>query len=105
MLGNPTYYYASIRKIVVAFARVFNDIRIDRTASNGTVTQTIKVPLTYGPKEHWYYRLLQDPEAGTRNQTNVMMVVPRMSYEVTGLNYDSERKLPNTGRTYAISKE
>jgi len=102
MLGNKNYYNASIRKVAIAFAKLFADIKIDRYRNDGTLADTIAVPLAFGSKEHWYYRLQQDPEAGTLDQTNVMMTVPRMSYEITGLTYDSERKFQSTGRNYAI---
>ena len=100
MLGNVNYYNASIRKIAVAFARLFSDITIDHYASDGSVAETIKIPLDYSSKERWFYRLAQDPNAGSEDQAQVAIVLPRMSYEITGISYDSERRLQSLGRVY-----
>ena len=97
MLSNDPFYWGSIRKVVAAFGSLFSDIHIVRTSTDGNTTKTIKVPLTYGPKEKWLYRRLQDPMPGVDDQ--VEMVLPRMSFEVIGYQYDSNRKLTSTGRT------
>ena len=44
MLGN-TFYHETIRKCVVGFGTIFNDIHITRKDSAGNVTQSMKVPL------------------------------------------------------------
>ncbi len=102
MLGNANYYNATIRKVVVAFAKLFSDISIDQIDSSGNVVDTIKVPLSWGPKQRYIYRLAQDPNAGSMDQAQVAIVLPRMSYEITGISYDSERKLPSMGRVYQV---
>ena len=45
------FYHESLRKIVVAFGTIFNNINIQRKDSSGNVVQSIKVPLAYSPKE------------------------------------------------------
>jgi T4-like virus Myoviridae tail sheath stabiliser len=77
-----------LRRYLLAFGSFFDSIYVTRDAQ-GVETQRILVPLQYGPKEKWLVRLTQDPEL-TRG---VSQVVPRMSYELTGVAYDPSRKL------------
>jgi len=57
-----TYFYnESMRKMTIAFGQIFNNIQIKRKDSNGTVIQTIRVPLAYAPKEKFLVRLDQQP--------------------------------------------
>lgn len=86
---SQTFYNGSIKAYVVAFGALFNDIYITRVNTDGTEAQRLKVPLAYGSKELWLTRLRQDPNL-TRN---VGMKLPRMGFSMTGLNYDSSRKL------------
>ena len=43
MLGDY-FYHESLRKIIVAFGTIFNNIHIHRKDSNGNVVQSLKVP-------------------------------------------------------------
>ncbi len=62
MLGNATFYNRTIRKIVVAFGTVFNDIYLVRYTKDGlTAKETIKVPLNWGAKEKYITRITSDP--------------------------------------------
>jgi hypothetical protein len=91
MLNGQTFYHGAIRKTIVAFGRLFSDIKIERQLKDGTETvdQTLAVPLSYAPKEKWLVRIEQDP-----NLTNhTYIALPRMSFEITGYAYDSTRKL------------
>jgi hypothetical protein len=101
MLSHKPFYYQSIRKIVAAFGTLFNDMQIERTNSAGDVVKTLKIPLIYGPKEKWFIRGEQDPGAGDISDETgakrVQVTWPRMSYEMVGMNYDSNRKLTSTG--------
>jgi hypothetical protein len=53
------FYNESIRKLIVAFGSLFNNIRISSTNSSGD-EQFIKVPLSYGPKEKFIRRIEED---------------------------------------------
>jgi hypothetical protein len=68
---------------------VFNDIYINRLDNNEEVRQTLKIPLTYGPKDKVLARLEQNPQMD--NQVGI--VLPRISFEMTSLEYDPTRKL------------
>ena len=55
------FYHESLRKVVVAFGTIFNNIIIHRTDADGSVLQRLKVPLSYSPKEKFLTRLEQQP--------------------------------------------
>ena len=92
MLNSNVYYHGIIRKCIVGFGSLFSDIYIDRREGDsvtGTVIQRLQSPLAYAPKEKWIVRLDQD----TSLENNVYTTLPRMSFEITGYNYDSQRKV------------
>jgi len=88
MFGR-TWNHDSLRKYIIVFGTVFNDIYLNRLSATNEVLQTLKVPLTYGPKDKVLARLDQNPEL--LNQVGI--VLPRISFEMTSLEYDSTRKL------------
>lgn len=88
MFGR-TWNHDSLRKYIIVFGTVFNDIYINRLSATGEVLQTLKVPLTYGPKEKVLARLDQNPTMDNQ----VAIVLPRISFEMTSLEYDATRKL------------
>tara|TARA_R100000152_G_C6780923_1_gene214409 strand:- start:913 stop:1725 length:813 start_codon:yes stop_codon:yes gene_type:complete len=87
MLG--TYFYHEIlRKTIIAFGTLFNDIHIQHDdRSGGTISET-KVPLIYGPKQKFLAKLEQQEELSKA----VALTLPRMSFEMSGMSYDSSRK-------------
>ena len=94
MLGNR-FYNQSLRKLIIAFGQVFNNIVIQRTNKTGGVTARIKVPLAYAPKEKFMVRLDQQANLNSREFATSL---PRMGFEITGLNYDPTRKLNTMGQ-------
>ena len=92
MLNNNVFYHGIIRKTIVAFGSLFSDIYIDRRQGdsvNGETYQRLQIPLAYAPKEKWIVRIDSDPNL--ENHTYVSL--PRMSFEINGYSYDSQRKL------------
>jgi hypothetical protein len=89
MLGNRQFYHETVRNIIVGFGTLFNDIHIVRKDNNGSITQSMKVPLAYGPKQKWLARLDQD--AGL--DSKVAITLPRLGFEIQNLTYDPARKL------------
>ena len=88
MLG--TYFYnESIRKCIIAFGSLFNDIYNERKDSAGAAVQTLKVPLAYGPKQKFIIRLEGDPGLDQK----VAITLPRIGFEISALEYAPERKL------------
>ena len=88
MFGR-TWNHDSLRKYIIVFGTVFNDIYINRLSNTGEVLQTLKVPLTYGPKDKILSRLEQSP----RLDNQVGIILPRISFEMTTMEYDPTRKL------------
>ena len=89
MLGNRQFYHETVRNIIVGFGTLFNDIHIVRKDNNGSITQSMKVPLAYGPKQKWLARLDQD--AGL--ESKVAITLPRLGFEIQNMAYDPARKL------------
>ena len=88
MLGQ-SFYHETIRKIIVAFGSMFNEVTIVRKNNSGVVTQTMKVPLAYGPKQKFLTRLNDDPNLTKQ----VAVTLPRLGFEIGSLSYDPSRKL------------
>lgn len=89
MFSTAHFYHRIIRKMVVSFGTLFNDIRLVRYNKAGTVEiERIIVPLQYAQKEKFYQRITQDPEL----TKEVQMTLPRMSFELTNISYDPLRK-------------
>ena len=88
MLGQQ-FYHETMRKIVVSFGTLFNNIQIVRKNSTGAIVQSMKVPLAYGPQQKFLARLNADPALGAK----VAVTLPRLGFEMTGITYDPTRKL------------
>lgn len=89
MLGQNHFYHETIRRTVIAFGSIFNDIDVRRTDGSGQVVQSLKVPLAYGPKQKFLARLYENPSLTNTHQ----LTLPRMGFEISGFNYDSQRKV------------
>lgn len=101
MLGS-NFYNGTIRKYVALFGALFNDIQIDRyDYSTNTVTETIKVPLSYGPKERYIARLEENPDL--LREAN--MVLPRIAFQIKGINYAPDRKLNTLIKNRAVTTD
>jgi hypothetical protein len=98
MFGS-SFYHGTLRKYVIVFGNMFNGIYVQRLDQSETVIQTLKVPIAYGPKEKFLVRLSQDPDL----DQDVAISLPRIGFEMTGINYASNRKLPSTQKNVKIS--
>ena len=86
------YFFNEIlRKTIIGFGTLFNGIAIKQDGS------VVKVPLAYGPTQKFLARLEQAPNLSQATQISL----PRMSFEFTGLTYDSSRKVTTT-QTIAV---
>ena len=87
------YFYNEIlRRTVIAFGSLFNGIEIKHTDSSDNIVSVIKVPLAYGPTQKFLARLDQSADLSKK----VQITLPRMSFEFTGLTYDSTRQVTTT---------
>ena len=91
-----TYYHGVLRKYIILFGTLFNDIYINRKGltTDQDYAQTIKVPLSYGPKEKFLARVDSDPSFARPTA----IVLPRMSFEIVDISYSPDRKLPKINK-------
>lgn len=82
------FYYEAIRKTVIAFGTLFNNIYIKHKNNSGEVVSTLKVPFAYGPTQKFLARLEQSPNLNKK----IQITTPRISMEIVGLTYDASRK-------------
>ena len=86
------YFYNEIlRKTIIGFGTLFNGLSVKQDGS------VVKVPLAYGPTQKFLARLEQSPNLSQATAISL----PRMSFEFTGLTYDSSRKVTTT-QTIAV---
>lgn len=96
MLGQ-TFYYQLLRKYTIYFGALFSDIYINRYDKDGNQTETIPVPIAYGPVEKFLARVEGDPDL----TKPVAIQLPRLSFEMgENLRYDPTRKLVTTEKIY-----
>ena len=93
MLGQQ-FYHESIRKVIVSFGTMFNNINLIRKDNSGNILQSMKVPLAYGPREKFLVRLNEDADLTKQ----VAITLPRIGFEIQNLEYDSARKLNRVQR-------
>ena len=87
MLGNY-FYHQIIRKTVIAFGTLFNDIHVRHDDAAGNVISEMKVPIAYGPRQKFLARITQQAELNKATQ----ITLPRMSFEINNISYDATRK-------------
>ncbi len=85
------FYHEKTKKCVAIFGRLFNNIYVIRKNSNGKVISQLKVPLSYAPKAKYLERIRENPDLS--QDTRVAIKLPRMSFEITSINYDTTRQL------------
>lgn len=87
---DQRFYWGTIRKSIVAFGNMFNNITIQRTDSAGNVIQVQRVPLSYSPKQKFLAKINQQPDI---DKNNFNVILPRMGFELVSLDYDPNRKV------------
>ena len=87
MFGSH-FYHATMRKSVAVFGTMFNNITVVRKDGSGGILNQIKVPLAYGPKQKFLSRVDQD----TMSDASMAIKLPRMSFEITSLSVDTNKK-------------
>lgn len=109
MFSTNHFYHRIIRKNVIAFGNLFNNITLVKYNIENTVEEhRLTVPLSYSGKENFVARLFAEPELAKATQIQL----PRMSFEMTSLSYDSTRKLSkfntstkaNAGNSSTVSR-
>lgn len=97
MFGQ-TFYHGHIRKYVILFGTLFNDLYINREDKDGDHISSIKIPITYAPKDRLITRNVQDPDL----RKPFSLVLPRVSFEMTSINYSPTRKLSTVKKGFVV---
>jgi hypothetical protein len=92
-------YNAIIRKLVIGFGNLFNQIQIGRFDSSGNEVERFLIPIAYAGKEKYVARLQGDPELDKK----VQITLPTMSFEISGMKYDASRKQNTNYKNFAQS--
>lgn len=100
MFKNVQFYHEHIRKAIIAFGMIFNNIRISRETTDGDIAQVMRVPLAYSTKQKFLSRIALIPDAESRGE--VAIVLPRMGFEIQQLTYDPSRKVSPIQRNKAV---
>jgi hypothetical protein len=94
LLGSDYFYFQTIKKYIAIFGSVFNNMVINRTDSNGNITQIINVPISYAAKDKMLVRDESDPDIN--RQTAI--ILPRMSFQWITASYSGDRKKQSVNR-------
>ena len=95
MLGRY-HYHQIFRKSIIAFGTLFNNIIVKRKirdAKGKTELEAFKAPIQYGPYQKYLAIIAAEP---TPERQSMQITLPRMSFEIKGLSYDSSRKVVPT---------
>jgi hypothetical protein len=102
MFSSTPYYFSTIRKYVILFGTLFNNIYISRADKDGNLTLIQRVPIGYGPKEKMLTRVTQDPNIDRQTATYPL---PMMAFEMTSFDYDGSRKLQTINRIATVDPD
>lgn len=97
-LYDDYFYHKTIFKSVATFGTLFNNITVKRKTSDGNTVKELKVPLSYGPRSKFLSKI---EEADKK----VAITLPRLSFEMSGFSYDSQRKLNSLGVRYNTTQD
>lgn len=94
------FYWSTTKKALIVFGNMFNHITIDRRNSDGDITQTLKVPITYASRQKFLARMDVVPDTDRQ----VEVILPRMAFEMTdGMQYDPSRKTNSLHRNRKVA--
>jgi len=94
---SKTFYHRIIRKLVVGFGNLFNDITLVRYNPDLSEAERFLVPIAYASKEKYVMRLEEDFNLDKK----VQITLPRISFEMTGFAYDASRKQNTNIKNFA----
>jgi hypothetical protein len=105
MLTNYPFYFSSIRNLTAAFGSMFNNIKIQRIDKSGSVESIIRVPISYGPADKTILMLQQQSQSRASGAVEVKIVLPRISFALTSMTYDTARKVPSVNKNITKSRK
>src|SRR5690606_24838247 len=86
MFAN-NFQHELMRKYVILFGTLFNNVHVTRDSSSTTKVQNFKVPIAYSPREKMLAMVKQKPDAKIK-----AIQLPLMSFEITGMSQDPDRR-------------
>jgi hypothetical protein len=98
MLSGAHFYYRHMRRSVTAFGTLFKDIVLVKYTNDVNFKEIDRrvVGLSYGGKDNFMTRLYSAPDL----PLPVEIVLPTMSFELLGMEYDSSRKQQSQLQTF-----
>lgn len=105
MLGHY-WYHAALRKVIIAFGTMFNDIEVHRTTeiAGGEEIKRFVVPLSYSSKEKWLRRLRTDSQL-EGEEVRQQLSLPRLGFEMTSVTYDPQRKINTVTKRVGVDPD
>lgn len=101
MFLRQHFYHQHIRKAIIAFGTIFNQITVKRYNADQEIVQSIRVPLSYSPKNKFLARIAEVPSTTTQAAA---VILPRMGFEITGLQYNPARKINLLTKNVAVGQ-
>lgn len=98
MLSRIPFYHGTTKRMVIAVGSLFSNIFCVSKDLKKQTQKIVAVPLAYANKEKFLVRLQQDPKLSE----DVQIVLPRMSYEIVGTEYDASRQLNKVGKIMSV---
>jgi len=95
---DQRFYWGTVRKAIVAFGNMFNNITIEKKGPNNT-TYIQRVPLSYSPKQKFLAKINQQPDV---DKNSVQVILPRMGFEMVSIDYDPNRKVSPIQQTRSL---
>lgn len=99
MFLRQHFYHQHIRKAIIAFGTIFNQITVKRYNAQDEIVQSVRVPLSYSPKNKFLARIAEVPTTTTQAAA---IILPRMGFEITGLQYNPAKKINLLTKNVAV---
>jgi hypothetical protein len=86
IFNGSHFYNQTLKKCVAVFGTIFNNIKIVQFQKG-----EVRVPIAYGPRKKFLARISADTVSAY--DKSVAIKLPRMSFEITSISFDSTAKL------------
>jgi hypothetical protein len=97
MLNGKYFYNQTLKKCVAVFGTIFNNVKIAQQGTGET-----RVPIAYGPRKKFLARIESDTKAA--GDKTIAIKLPRMSFEITSIDFDSTTKLNKFNKRLVASQ-
>ena len=97
------FYNESLRKLVIGFGSLFDQIQINKYNADGSTKEKIRVPISYGPKEK-FIRRIRNMSSISEDVNKTQITLPHMGFDITAVIYDVDR-VTNKLRKKYIKKD